>query len=1025
MTTTLDALLGRLRALTLKRGGLAYGLWGEAGVGKTFAVRRLLAQAGCRSLSVQASQPPQATMLALPQPRKLAAWLEEALRRLQAGNDTLGTPELLTSLLSANSPYVLHVEDLHEASEANVVFWQQVAGLVSRSRGVGLLLTSRTQPPQDFECVRLEPQDQLASDEMLEAEVGAKLPREAKAWIWQRAAGNPLFTLEYLRFLARQGYVWNDAHAWRWREPEMGLLPATVEVLIEQQLSGATQQAHAGAVLDALALLQARNIAADSAFLATLTGLNPDDLSQTVQQLAGQGILAGDRFAHPLFAELHLAKLSPERRQQLAEQVIGILLPTRPVEAAAFVGDAGWGAAQARVVYAQAAASSTGVAAARWQARVVECSSGPAQAQLAFETARALETAEPQEALRLAQLAVQLEPKRSDMLLYLAGRLVQVRRRLDDADEVLAQLDPAVRASTAFQEHQVGLRMACSDYSGALAIWEELSARPAFKAAPATLYAVAGSMAQLRRFDEADQIAVQVLAMPGLTVTQRVSLLNIRNIASVLAGRTAQAEECFAQAIALAREGGLHQQLGVLLQNRAKTLERSANLVEAKKASAEAIQAYLAAGDLLRMTTAMIHHANFEMECGQHALAEEHLLDTLPFLQQSGANVFHASALSGLAWLYHEWRPPHGGLLALKHGQAGLVMARELNHPYALPAALAILASVQAWAADPQEALETAQQAVASAQHTPDERLCLALAAQGRAQRALGQQQAAQASFMQAQEVAQQAGLELEVQRIGLDLDTTSGDTASLLRRTAWYKERDLLGGVWVAGWLTPESLQPQEPLDALGLRLNALGALEVSGAEGRQAVRGELRRKLLVLLLEAKLAARSGVSRLDLIDALYPHQDETAALTSLKVAVFKARSTYGNSLILTTPDGYALGMDSDAELFLATGDAQLWRGPYMGLALGVPSEVQEALHLALLRRAQELLPTAPTEAARLAALFCESDPYHVAGLKLRCQALAAIGQKRALGRVYQQAKALFGQIGEPLPESWTTLQVT
>ncbi|WP_036219657.1 hypothetical protein, partial [Calidithermus chliarophilus] len=77
-----------------------------------------------------------------------------------------------------------------------------------------------------------------ASTALLQGQAGGALPPEACEWIYQRAQGNPLFTLEYFRHLGRLGHLWSDGHRWRWRAPEGEPMPTSVEALIVQLTRG-------------------------------------------------------------------------------------------------------------------------------------------------------------------------------------------------------------------------------------------------------------------------------------------------------------------------------------------------------------------------------------------------------------------------------------------------------------------------------------------------------------------------------------------------------------------------------------------------------------------------------------------------------------------------------------------------------------------------------------------------------------------------------------------------------------------
>jgi ABC-type glutathione transport system ATPase component len=51
----LDTASARFKAVLLKRKGAALGLWGEAGIGKTYQARVLLQTIPCQSFSVRAN----------------------------------------------------------------------------------------------------------------------------------------------------------------------------------------------------------------------------------------------------------------------------------------------------------------------------------------------------------------------------------------------------------------------------------------------------------------------------------------------------------------------------------------------------------------------------------------------------------------------------------------------------------------------------------------------------------------------------------------------------------------------------------------------------------------------------------------------------------------------------------------------------------------------------------------------------------------------------------------------------------
>ena len=171
----------RLTGLAARRSGLAFCLWGEPGIGKTHTALAWLRGTPLKSVSVHAAQTAAAMVHAIPRPKSPSVWLERSVERVLNGEplETTALVQTFAGLLIANAPLILHVEDLHEATPERLEFWQQLALAITRTRGVGLIATSRTPPPDAFEITRLEPFNRAASDALLEAEAGAVLPIEA------------------------------------------------------------------------------------------------------------------------------------------------------------------------------------------------------------------------------------------------------------------------------------------------------------------------------------------------------------------------------------------------------------------------------------------------------------------------------------------------------------------------------------------------------------------------------------------------------------------------------------------------------------------------------------------------------------------------------------------------------------------------------------------------------------------------------------------------------------------------------
>ncbi len=256
MSDILKTSSARFKTVLLKRRGVALGLWGEAGIGKTYLARVLLQSIPCQTLSVHATVSWLKLAESLPKANKTPVWAERTLERLKR-NESVDTNQFLdaiAALLATLAPIIVYAEDLHEASTEQLEFWKSLAQTITRMKGVGILTTSRNEPPESFEKIKIEPLTKEPSDTLLNNEVAAPLPKESLEFIYSKAAGNPLYTLEYFRLLSRQGAIWNDGKSWHWRKPEASAMPATVEALIELALDKAQDEKYTTA-LQAKALL--------------------------------------------------------------------------------------------------------------------------------------------------------------------------------------------------------------------------------------------------------------------------------------------------------------------------------------------------------------------------------------------------------------------------------------------------------------------------------------------------------------------------------------------------------------------------------------------------------------------------------------------------------------------------------------------------------------------------------------------------------------------------------------------------
>jgi hypothetical protein len=205
-------------------------------------------------------------------------------------------------------------------------------------------------------------------------------------------------------------------------------------------------------------------------------------------------------------------------------------------------------------------------------------------------------------------------------------------------------------------------------------------------------------------------------------------------------------------------------------------------------------------------------------------------------------------------------------------------------------------------------------------------------------------------------------------------------------------------------------------------LHLEVLGPVRLTNGSIKP-ITGRKRQALLAYLLEARIAGKPEVSKIELIDALHPDFDEPRALNALRVEVHEVRAQLNPAVIVTTGTGYRLGeIKTDAETFLRTRDTKLWRAAYLeGISFERNDEGGYQLITSTLHEcARKLIDTNPPEAARVMRLLVSMEPFELEFLRSKLIAFRAANNHRALSRAYDKARARLREVGEHLPGKWT-----
>jgi hypothetical protein len=1026
----LESLPKRLGLVVSRRDGFALALWGEAGLGKSFALDQVMRDLKCRSLHLPANVGGPILAHSLPRQDRVPAWASRSLERLEAG-ETLEPARLadaITAHLLASAPFVLRLEDLHEANPAQLEVWSSVAQALKGTRGVALLAAGRNLLPAGFDPIRLEPMGLEASRSMLEAQTGAALPAAALDWIQTRASGNPLFTLEYFRFLARSGFLWSDARRWRWRDPGAEIMPTSVEALVVQ----AIEPLRSDPLLEAT--LRARAILPDDQpeRWAAVAELNQTQLATARAQLEVDGVLRDGGFAQPIVATTVLATLDPLEKRDLTRRAIHVLKDDLPALAASLVDEADLEPSVAIPLLERGAKASTDRQAAQFLVQITERVGANERAQRSLAAAQALRPFDTDEALRLVTLAGALEP--SDESTLLEAELLAAQGRFLEAERCAKRLGPV--SQLRWLEVLLEARYRLDDDSGVLEVWEH---NPALQqqASVALRVRVGYALTQLGQYAQARTLYAAMLEAQT-SAADRAWLMGAAAIVELDAGNLGLAAEGFSAALEAFNslenlDAEMRARRVATLANRSAAQYRLGHSAGAIQDLELVLAHHNETGDGRSFAEAQTKLGTYLIAQAEFERAEEMLLEARSVLERitggsGGAKGENPRALSlaeqGLVQLYLEWGPPHGAALALRHAQAAERAARQVQNPANLTQTLFYTAWAEAVHGRPERANTMTDELEALAHDLQLEVYGglanwvrgLALTRLGLERDGLARIDEACAQMRALSHDAYAQRLALEADRIRHDLNAAQGRLPDLESYPGWRAVAQRYFPQ-IAAFSKPTSIRTASG----NARLSVLGSLRLEvnfETITPPAMQGKI---FLALLLEARVTGREGVKALELLDVLYPEHEESTGLGALKQLVFRLRSSLGKSAILRISDGYALGtLETDAEVFLESAATHLWRGPVLqDLPDDITSFLRDALAQALRLNTERLLENDPLEAHRLAEIMCESDPYDLHALRLNLRALERTGDARRLERSYAQARTQLSEVGENLPERW------
>ena len=1021
ITSSSASKLPNLRGVRSLRSSLALGVWGDPGVGKTHWVETWLRDAAMAQLRVSARITVSLLAQRIPIGKPRPVWLERRLADVLQGRfgEAKDLAEFIAALLALSAPIALHVEDLHAADAESTAFWSALAGFVRHSKGVAIIATGRNAPPAPFEGHWLEPLSQEGSDTLLSATIAAPLPPEALEWLWSRAQGNVLFTLEYLRFATRQGWLWSDGQRWRWRTPNDPRPPTSLEGLLTRLLETAAETREARVLLEARSILPDDEVSLE--VWCSASGLEQSPFMSALYELERYGLIVKGSFAHPLYREVMRSRLTTAQAGTLARPAFAWLLrvddeasrvlAVKLLEVAQPAPDV----ALALLLRAAGDALLAGDAlrGALLEARAVDFADADQRPTLALRAARALRSVRPTEALRLSELARQMQPNIETS--FLSAELLLLNGDADAADALVRSLGDAP-FQLEWLPRLIALRVQQLDFAAALELWHA-HGQLHEAAAPLLLRDVAWAMIQFGELDAAQGLLETALRATPVE-RERGALLMALAYQNLMRGSLTQAEAFAAQAVAALESDSASLDLARALEIRAEVLEHQGLSAEAGQLASKAVAVRGELGDAWGVCRAQLRLASALLELAEYEQSEELLLESRTILERRDAREALIVWDCQLAHLYAEWNPPHGASLALRHAREALRRARASNHPTMLNTALAQSAWVEAWYGDPALALDLSDEALElAAQLGQSDQSGLETMARGAALEGLGRLEEARLAYQHGVAQLALSGL-ASTERYALELDRLGNDAPRAAQRLEVFTRKGQRHSTQIVWRYFPQL----QPTPAQRLELQVLGAVRVALGGQSLRVQTPTGKALLVLLLEARLEGRVEIPDLELMDRLFEQMPERRARDALKNLVYRLRSATAPSLITRTPTGYALGeVSSDAERFLEIGDLSDWRGAYSAdvAELAGRGASRSRLTLALRRAAQAQLSLNPALTVRAARVLIDMEPYDEDVLRLLLSALRASNNRRDLQRAYSSAQQRFSEVDVQLPDSW------
>jgi tetratricopeptide (TPR) repeat protein len=1016
-----DFLRAKLKIVTSLFRGTALGVKGEAGIGKSASVRQIFANLPCGRLTVPAAAEPHRLSVLLPRPdHPLPEWIDETLFHPRKATPVPAQrfAEALHGFFARLVPFVVHVEDLHETSPWMLEVWTHFAQLACRTKGLGVIASSRQALPEPFEVVTLSGLNLEETRRLLNASLAASLPAEVVSWIQERTAGNPLFSLEYTQYLLKQQALWYDGRSWHWREPRDERLPHVVSSIIATKLEAITERESTAESTQMRRWLLELALLPDT----VLEGRSLSDEERAFRtRLQVEGIWDGQVFTHPLYREALQQDLWFTERRAVARTHLETSIALAPQDAMRVVNAADLPQSEKLEAWRRLSRSAQTQSDLVTAGRALETVMPQLSPTECFQAAQWLEGVDLESSLRLLEAAHAAAPKNPLYAVHLA-RLQLQKLRHKSAFELLS----SVSAGTDLELLRLRLLSEAlfqkGDFKGVIELWRTHPELTQALSNSVSNYLIA--LQRLGQYEEAFAECEWFLARTTLPKL-RASLINIKGLFFFAKASVHEAAQCFLEALRCLKpfvethenaqqydEASLlrlriYGNLGVSYGFLGKRVEEiqiyreNLSLAQRRGTSSLLITSHNSLGQAL-------------MLAGEYEAAETQLLEARALYETTHGTNAALAVEANLCFLYLEWQPPLGATLALYHARKGLLLARQVCDPHELSRAMTSWVRAEIAHGN----LETATTLATELRLYADQFQTLQLRISARWVEGLlleqrGEISEAIAAFQEMVYLAETHPSWYHRERWALELDRLTNDETTICARL----ERLRGLGAEAKGLLhVSQRYFPQHFDTTVSQPVTTSGQFEVLGVmrlNGRPVPPSQKKtRRLLEVLLEARLLRRGGLDKLQLVDRLYPDVPEPEAIVALRQVVSRVRKTFGENTIIFTEGRYTLGVTSDAERFLETRDVSLWRGAFLTPTPSL-SETAHGLYRALIQEMHRATPTNPSLAAGAARVLLKAYPLEEGDLR----AALVVVSDADVEPLYAMQRKHWAQLGVDLPE--------